>query len=715
MSNEITDEFAVIREDYAAPKYTIVLAHGLLGFSELRLAGQFLPGLKYWRGITEALSAKGIEVIVATVPPSGSVEARATKLVESIAAKARGKEVNIIAHSMGGLDSRYMISQLKPTDFKIKSLTTIATPHRGSSFADYMFETIGPRRVKRIYNVIEYFGFETGAFSQLTLKYMRESFNPRTPDIEDVRYFSYGASLEPERWSVFAPSHAIVKREEGINDGLVSVTSSQWGDYKGTLIGVSHLDLINWTNRMKWWFWSLTGKKRNFNAIALYLDICDKQRPVLEVHKVLYKTQVVWPANMTQDDLLTNNKTGFTMQAGNFEYPFQFKIPLNTSCHAQQATAPLSNISFANTIPEFAKTPTQHIKSTLPPSLTGFPGEAEIRYFVKVTVNRPSLFKENPRAIANFTMLPIEPPRPERQDGEAYARRQHQFLENAPSVAAGKKPGLFDRKSSTSVPTSPTSSGPPPRVSLDARLPNPAILTANQDMPLRVLMKNMSPRTKNVYLQMLQIELIGYTKVRAHEVARTESNSWILCSFSNMAIPLGAPTDAVETEVPINPEYWSDKPIPNTVPPTFQTCNLSRFYELEVRVGIGYGSYKQGEDQLVVLPLRLPVKVYSGIAPPKALLESALTGEAGKTANLGVPPPAQGPHMPSMPTHTGFGGPSTSPNATHRPQSESFEAPPPTYEEAVGQDLPPINGYRGTYQPPPVPEGAPRFSDEKRR
>jgi hypothetical protein len=265
--------------------------------------------------------------------------------------------------------------------------------------------------------------------------------------------------------------------------------------------------------------------------------------------------------------------------------------------------------------------------------------------------------------------------------------------------------------SSTIAPTSPTSTGPPPRIILDGRLPNPAILTINQDLPLRVLMKNMSTRTKNVYLQMLQIELIGYTKVRAHEVARTESNSWILCSFSNMNIPLGAPTDPLETDVPINPEYWSGKPIPNTVPPTFQTCNLSRFYELEVRVGVGYGSYKQGEDQLVVLPLRLPVKVYSGIAPPKALLEAALVGDEGTTANLGVPPPAQRPHAPTTPSHT---GPSTIPTTT-RPQSDSFEAPPPTYEEAVGQDLPPINGYRGTYQPPPVPEGAPRFSDEKRR
>jgi triacylglycerol lipase len=231
-------------------------------------------------------------VIVATVPPSGSIEARSAKLAESIAQKAKGKQVNIIAyvyawdeevnvlltvcrHSMGGLDSRYMISQLKPTDFKILSLTTIATPHRGSAFADYMFETIGPRRIKRIYKVIEYFGFETGAFSQLTQEYMQNNFNPKTPDIPDVKYYSYGASLEPSRWSVFAPSHAIIKPKEGVNDGLVSVHSSQWGDYKGTLIGVSHLDLINWTNRLKWFFWELTGSKRNFNAIAFYLDICD--------------------------------------------------------------------------------------------------------------------------------------------------------------------------------------------------------------------------------------------------------------------------------------------------------------------------------------------------------------------------------------------------------------------------------------------------------
>ncbi|KAJ5981705.1 hypothetical protein N7522_013333 [Penicillium canescens] len=97
----IHDEYSVIRDKYAAPKYPVVLAHGLLGFDELRFAGRYLPGVQYWRGIKEALTARGIEVIIATVPPSGSIEARAEELARDIELGARGKDVNIIAHSMG--------------------------------------------------------------------------------------------------------------------------------------------------------------------------------------------------------------------------------------------------------------------------------------------------------------------------------------------------------------------------------------------------------------------------------------------------------------------------------------------------------------------------------------------------------------------------------------------------------------------------------------
>lgn len=82
----------------ATPKNPIILAHGLLGFSELRLAGSFLPGVHYWRGITEALAAKGIEVIPASVPASASIEERAIKLGRDISQKANGRSVNIVAY-----------------------------------------------------------------------------------------------------------------------------------------------------------------------------------------------------------------------------------------------------------------------------------------------------------------------------------------------------------------------------------------------------------------------------------------------------------------------------------------------------------------------------------------------------------------------------------------------------------------------------------------
>ncbi|KAL8904369.1 MAG: hypothetical protein Q9207_003321 [Kuettlingeria erythrocarpa] len=118
----------------------------------------------------------------------------------------------------------------------------------------------------RLYQALGMLRIQTGAFRQLTRQYMADEFNPNTLDREDVRYFSYGASVEPALWSAFRQSHRIVEIAEGSNDGLVSVASSKWGDYKGTLVNVSHLDLINWTNRLRWLVWEMTGNKRNVGS-----------------------------------------------------------------------------------------------------------------------------------------------------------------------------------------------------------------------------------------------------------------------------------------------------------------------------------------------------------------------------------------------------------------------------------------------------------------
>jgi hypothetical protein len=104
--------------------------------------------------------------------------------------------------------------------------------------------------------------------------------------------------------------------------------------------------------------------------------------------------------------------------------------------------------------------------------------------------------------------------------------------------------------------------------------------------------KQLTERDQPLYLQSLQVELFGYTHVRAHEVKRQESNSWVIFTAANMDLPIGSPTDAVATETEISKEYWYNRPLPSAVAPTFVTCNLKREYELEVRVGLTYGSGK---------------------------------------------------------------------------------------------------------------------------
>lgn len=53
----------------------------------------------------------------------------------------------------------------------------------------HRFTTDGSAAVQlpKLYKILEFFGLETGAFSQLTRTYMGENFNPKTPDLEGVR------------------------------------------------------------------------------------------------------------------------------------------------------------------------------------------------------------------------------------------------------------------------------------------------------------------------------------------------------------------------------------------------------------------------------------------------------------------------------------------------------------------------------------------------
>lgn len=130
----------------------------------------------------------------------------------------------------------------------------------------------------------------------------------------------------------------------------------------------------------------------------------------------------------------------------------------------------------------------------------------------------------------------------------------------------------------------------PLRLSVDARLPSPPLLTCNEPIPLRVLVQKLTDSSEDVTLQTIQIELIGYTHIRAHGLVRKESGSWVILSRSSLNMLIGRGEDPLGKEWTIDPSLWKGIPLPNTVAPSFETCNISRNYEVEIRVGLQHGS-----------------------------------------------------------------------------------------------------------------------------
>lgn len=73
------------------------------------------------------------------------------------------------------------------------------------------------------------------------------------------------------------------------------------------------------------------------------------------------------------------------------------KIPFNNDCVKNSHVANTNNV--VGLLGEINRPAARHVKTALPPSLNGLPGLAEIRYYVKVTVQRPAFYKENFRAV----------------------------------------------------------------------------------------------------------------------------------------------------------------------------------------------------------------------------------------------------------------------------------------------------------------------------
>ena len=192
------------------------------------------------------------------LPVAQSGEELARRLRE-VLRETGAEKVNIIAHSKGGLDSRWAITRLGLAP-QVASLTTVNTPHRGCVFAQHLLGTMPKGLVAwiaRRYNTLFHTLGDTspdflGGVKDLT----RQSclaFNEAVPDAPGVLYQSVTSAMRGASSAGFPLNitwHFVTKYDKEANDGLVACTSAEWGRFLGCLTapgrrGISHGDMID--------------------------------------------------------------------------------------------------------------------------------------------------------------------------------------------------------------------------------------------------------------------------------------------------------------------------------------------------------------------------------------------------------------------------------------------------------------------------------------
>ena len=242
-------------------KYPVVLVNGMM-----------VKDFPFWpafRGITDFLQKQNITVYVSNQDGLGAIATNAAQLKDEILEilhKENCEKVNIIAHSKGGVDARFMISCLGMAEY-VASLTTLSTPHHGSGlsakllqmpaflaqaiafFSNLFYRILGDRQPDIL---------QLG--KELTADAM-EDFNEAVPNAPSVYYQSF-SSTAPHKKAFLRSIPSQISRycEQDDTDGMVAVKSSQWGNYRGSMSAeLDHFKMVG-----------VYGSKKKLTGVGLF-------------------------------------------------------------------------------------------------------------------------------------------------------------------------------------------------------------------------------------------------------------------------------------------------------------------------------------------------------------------------------------------------------------------------------------------------------------
>jgi len=250
-------------------KYPIILVHGI--------AIKDIAFIKSFGMIDRILRIEGFKVIKSRIDSFGSIENNAEILkneIKKLIEESGCGKVNIIAHSKGGLDAKYMIEELEMGE-QVASLTTLCTPHKGSPIASGILKL--PRFVLKFIAFWVNFWYRIfGDKRPDSLKVCEQlaavdSIEEETFKVGgDIYCQSYSTTLEKSSDDFIMGIPLMFSRyfeKDKRSDGLVSTGSAAFADYKGDAVegSVSHSEIIDF----------MVAEKKRDKIFAFYSSICE--------------------------------------------------------------------------------------------------------------------------------------------------------------------------------------------------------------------------------------------------------------------------------------------------------------------------------------------------------------------------------------------------------------------------------------------------------
>lgn len=117
---------------YTQTKHPIMLVQGILAFDSI-------AGVEYWYKIADKLESEGGKVYTAHINAFNGSVARGEQLIKELdnirATDPSVSKFNLVAHSQGGLTSRYVMA-VRPD--LVASVTTMGSPHQGAPISDVL-------------------------------------------------------------------------------------------------------------------------------------------------------------------------------------------------------------------------------------------------------------------------------------------------------------------------------------------------------------------------------------------------------------------------------------------------------------------------------------------------------------------------------------------------------------------------------------------------